>query len=85
MFLQKRLLITRDPAENFRLAVQLLHEVVNFEFYNRVRLTLSGIGRRPGDMGQAMMFIYRRDADIPYPHPLGSYLPIAGISQFHDT
>ena len=55
---QKRLLIIGHPPEDLRFPVQLLDEVVNIEIYRRVRLVLASVGRRPGDMGHAMQFVY---------------------------
>ena len=69
-----------DTAENLRLPLQLLDEVMHIEIYRYVRLILAGIGRRPGDMGDAMAVVYRRKADVPNPHLFGAYSPIACIA-----
>lgn len=47
------------PAEDFRVKIRALNEVVNFEIYCQVRTTPCGHGRHPGDVGSAMMFVYR--------------------------
>jgi hypothetical protein len=57
---------------------------VNIEIYRYIRLILSGIGCRPSDMGHAMMFVYRGEADIAYPHFLRSYRPVVRITLRHD-
>lgn len=80
VLLQQRLLVTGYPAEDLRLPVQLLNEVVNIEVYRYVRPILTGTGCRPGDMGHAMMFVYRGEADMAYPHFLRSHRPIVRIA-----
>src|SRR5437762_11931906 len=77
------MLIARYPAENFRFPVQLLDEVVNIEVYRYVRLIFTGIGGRPGNMGDAMMVIYGGEVDVAYPHFLRPYRPIARIALRH--
>src|SRR5690606_28992450 len=71
VFLQERLFVAGDPAEDLRVAVKHLHEVVDVEIDCDIRPVLARIGRRPCDMGDAMMFVHRRNADIADPHLLG--------------
>jgi hypothetical protein len=73
-----------EQMQQHQAPVQLLNEVVDIEIYRYVRLILSGISCRPSDMGHAMMFVYRGEADIAYPHFLRSYRSIACITLRHN-
>ncbi|CAK7261354.1 protein of unknown function (plasmid) [Shinella sp. WSC3-e] len=57
---------------------------MNVEIYRHVRLILPGIGGDPSNMSHAMKLVYLGEADIAYPHLLGSYRSIVLIALRHE-
>ncbi|UVC12790.1 hypothetical protein IHQ72_18590 [Mesorhizobium onobrychidis] len=84
VFSENLLLVARHPAKYFGLAAQFLHEVVDVEIDRDVRLAFARINRRPGDVGNAMMLVNRRNANIPYSHLLRADRSIVSIALFHN-
>src|SRR5262249_51267076 len=74
----------RNPTKHLWFRAKLLNEIMNLEIYRDSRLTFACVGRRPRDMHNAMVFVDRRNAQLPTPHVLHSQRSIAIIPFRHD-
>src|SRR5262245_8046116 len=68
VFSQQHLLVSRYPSEDLGLGIQLLDKIVDVEINRGVGLVLAEIGRSPGNMRNAVVFIHWRNAESPYAH-----------------